>query len=145
MSDVHDMEFLGSQFALELESVELARFTCCSGLGYDTAVVEYQDTLATGRVVTRKRPGRTTFNDIVLKRGLSPNTELIEWHQKVVEGTVERSNGSIVIYDMAGAEVGRWNFESGWPSSWSASDLDAGSDDVMIEELTIAHEGLFKA
>jgi phage tail-like protein len=50
-----------------------------------------------------------------------------------------------VIYDNAGTEVGRWNFEAGWPSKWSASDLDAGTDDVMIEELTISHEGLFKA
>ena len=97
-----------------------------------------------GKLITRKRPGRTTFNDIVLKRGLSPNADLIEWHQKVVEGSVERTNGSIVIYDTAGIEVGRWNFERGWPSAWSASDLDAGADDVMIEELTICHEGLFK-
>ncbi len=145
MADIHDIEFLGAQFALELENVEMARFTGVSGLGYETAVVEYQDSLMDGKLITRKRPGRTTFNDIVLKRGLSPNADLIEWHQKVVEGSVERTNGSIVIYDTAGTEVGRWNFERGWPSAWSASDLDAGADDVMIEELTICHEGLFKA
>jgi|TARA_B110000444_G_C18691028_1_gene524288 phage tail-like protein len=145
MADLHDIEFLGSQFALELESIEMARFSGCSGLGYTTEIVEYQDSLMDGKLVTRKRPGRTKFDDIVLKRGLSPDASLIEWHQKVTEGMVERSNGSIVIYDMAGMEVGRWNFERGWPSGWSASDLDAGTDDVMIEELTIAHEGLFKA
>jgi len=140
----HDLEFLGSQFALELECVELARFTGCSGLSYSTEVVEYQDTVG-GKIVIRKRPGRTKFDDIVLKRGLSADTAIIDWHQKVLEGTVERTNGSIVIYDAAGEEVGRWNFENGWPSKWSASDLDAGTDDVMIEELTISHEGLFKA
>jgi phage tail-like protein len=43
---------------------------------------------------------------------------------------------------MAGTELDRWNFERGWPSKWSASDLNAGSDDVMIEELTVAIEHL---
>lgn len=144
MANDHDLEFLGSQFALELESVELARFTGCSGLGYSSEVVESTDVVG-GKVIVRKRPGRTTFDDIVLKRGLSANTDLIEWHKKVLDGEVERSNGSIVIYSENGTELGRWNFENGWPSAWSASDLDAGSDDVMIEELTITHEGLFKA
>ena len=141
----HDSEFLGSQFALEIEGVELARFTGCSGLTVTTEVVEYQDTLASGKIVTRKRPGRTTYDDIVLKRGLSADATLIEWHKKVHDGAVERKNGSVVIYDAAGTELARWNFENGWPSVWSASDLDAGSDDVMIEELTIAHEFLAKA
>ena len=139
-----DAEFLGSQFALELEGIELARFTGCSGLSWTTEVVEYQDSVG-GKIIIRKRPGRTKFDDIVLKRGLSADASLIDWHKKVLDGTVERTNGSIVIYDAAGTEVGRWNFENGWPSKWSASDLDAGSDDVMIEEMTITHEGLMKA
>lgn len=140
----HDAEFLGSQFALELEGIELARFTGCSGLSWTTEVVEYQDSVG-GKIIVRKRPGRTKFDDIVLKRGLSGDATLTDWHKKVLDGTVERTNGSIVIYDTAGTEVGRWNFENGWPSKWSASDLDAGSDDVMIEEMTITHEGLIKA
>jgi len=139
----HDFEHLGSQFALELAGVELARFTGCSGLVITTEVVEYQD-VTTGYPVIRKRPGRTKYEDIVLKRGLSKNTALTDWHQKVLDGTVERSDGSIVIYDAAGTEVDRWDFNNGWPSKWSASDLSADSDDVMIEELTISHEFLLR-
>ncbi len=139
-----DTEHLGSQFALELDGVEMARFTACSGLTVTTEVVEYQDSTS-GKPVIRKRPGRTTYEDIVLKRGLSANTAITDWHKKVLDGAVERQHGSIVVYDAAGSEVDRWNFENGWPSQWSASDLDAGSDDVMIEELTIAHELLARA
>jgi phage tail-like protein len=140
----HDFEHLGSQFALELEGVELARFTGCSGLAVNIEVVEYQDSMS-GNPIIRKRPGRTKYDDIVLKRGMSANTSLTDWTQKVVDGTVERSNGSIVVYDSTGAEVDRWNFEAGWPSKWSGSDLSADSDDVMIEELTISHELLQRA
>lgn len=142
MADNHDQEFLGSQFALEIEGVELARFTEVSGLAWETEIVEYKDTLKNGKVITRKRPGQTSFGDVVLKRGLSGDRALTDWQQTVMDGKVERKNGSVVVYDMAGGEVDRWNFERGWPSKWSASDLNAGSDDVMIEELTIAIEHL---
>ena len=144
MSD-HDSEFLGSQFGLEIDGVELARFTAVSGLGYESEVVTFQDTLADGKVVTRKRPGRISFPDIVLKRGLSADNALVDWYQTVIDGAVERKSGSVVIYDQSSTELGRWNFENAWISKWSASDLDAGSDDIMIEEITISHEYMERA
>ena len=144
MSD-HDAEYLGSQFGLEIDGVELARFTAVSGLGYESEIVSFQDTLADGKVITRKRPGRISFPDIVLKRGLSADNALVEWYQTVVDGQVERKSGSVVIYDQTSTEIGRWNFENGWIAKWSASDLDAGSDDIMIEEVTIAHEYMERA
>ncbi|MDZ7677561.1 MAG: phage tail protein [Acidimicrobiales bacterium] len=138
-------EFLGSSFVLEIEDVEVARFTGCSGLTINTNIVEFKETLGTGEIVIRKRPGHTTYEDIVLKRGFSASAAVTDWHKQVRDGVIERHNGSIVIYDSTGTEVDRWNFESGWPSNWSASDLDAGTDDVMIEELTITHERLERA
>ena len=142
---VHDSEYLGSQFGLEIDGVELARFTGISGLGYESEVVTFQDTLADGKIITRKRPGRINFQDIVLKRGLSADNALVDWYQTVGNGTVDRKSGSVVIYDQTSSEVGRWNFENAWISKWSASDLDAGSDDVMIEEITISHEYMERA
>jgi phage tail-like protein len=138
-------EFLGSSFALEIENVELARFTGCSGLAINTNVIEFNETTADGRIVVRKRPGHTTYDDIVLKRGFSKSKAITDWHKGVLDGVIERQNGSIIVYDSTGTEVDRWNFEAGWPSRWSASDLDASSDDVMIEELTITHEKLERA
>jgi phage tail-like protein len=138
-------EFLGSQFALEIEDVEVARFTGCTGLTIETNIVEFKETLATGEIITRKRPGQTKYEDIVLKRGFSSNDSVTSWHKQVRDGLIERHNGSIVIYDSTNTEVDRWNFEAGWPSKWSASDLDAATDEVMIEELTITHERLVRA
>jgi phage tail-like protein len=138
----HDLEYLGSLFALEIEGVEIARFTGVTGLGYTTEVVTHQDTLSSGQIVTRKRPGRITYTDISLKRGLTSDNALVDWYQTVLAGTVERKNGSIVMFDPAGEECGRWNFEQAWISAWSASDLDAGSDSIIIEDVTITHEFL---
>lgn len=144
MAADHDQEYLGSLFALELENTEIARFTGVSGLGYEAEVVTFQDTLGNGDIVTRKRPGRISYSDIVLTRGLSADNALVEWYQTVLDGAVERKNGSIVMFDPAGEENGRWNFHDAWISSWSASDLDASTDEVVIEEVTITHELLVR-
>lgn len=138
----HDFEYLGSLFGLEIEDVEIGRFTGVTGLGYDAEVVTFQDTLGDGSIITRKRPGRISYQDITLTRGLSADNELVDWYQSVLDGDVVRKNGSIVMYDPAGEENGRWNFENAWISSWSASDLDAGNDEIVIEEVTITHEYL---
>jgi phage tail-like protein len=142
MANDHDQEYLGSLFALEVEGVEIGRFTGVSGLGYEAEVVTFQDTLGTGDIITRKRPGRITYQDITLTRGLSADNALVDWYQSVLDGAVDRKNGSIVMFDPAGDENGRWNFEAAWISSWSASDLDAGSDEIVIEEVVITHEYL---
>ena len=66
---------------------------------------------------------------------------------QVLDGDIDsaRRNGSIVLFDSMQEEVTRWNFEAGWPSNWKGADLDAGANDVAVEEVTIAHEGLVRA
>ena len=145
-ADELDIEHLGSQFALELDGLEVGRFTGCSGLSVEFEVVEqkYVDEL-TGTPRSHKRPGRVKYGDVTLKRGLSKSKTLTDWAQKVVDGAVEYKTGSIVIYNAADKEVDRWNFTNAWPSKWSASDLSADSDDVMIEEVTLSHDYLARA
>ena len=88
--------------------------------------------------------GTTSYGDITLKRPLSNNKEFYDWTQEVVAGkqATFRRTGSVVLHDMTGKEVGRWEFTMAFPKKWSASDLDVGSDDVMVEEITLAIEGL---
>jgi phage tail-like protein len=137
---VHDASFLGSQFTLEIDGVELARFQGVGGLSWETEVVEEKIATKDGKVRFLKRPGQTKYPDVTFKRGLSADGALLKWYKSVLDGKVERKSGSIVVYDLAGEEIDRWNFENAWPSKWSASDLDSGSDAVVIEEVTLAVE-----
>jgi phage tail-like protein len=59
-----------------------------------------------------------------------------------VEGTVERKDGSIVLVDDTGKEKVRWNFVKGWPTKWTGPSVNAAGNEVAIETLEIAHEGL---
>ena len=88
MALTHDAEHLGSQFALELDGVEVARFTGCSGLGATIQVVEHQTVTPDGRIHVLKRPGRVNYDDIALKRGLSADKGLTDWVQSILDGKV---------------------------------------------------------
>jgi phage tail-like protein len=39
----------------------------------------------------------------------------------------------------------RWNFVKAWPAKWTGPSLSAKSNDVAIETLELAHEGLERA
>ena len=68
------------------------------------------------------------------------------WIKDIRDGKTEfRHSGAIVMYSSDGTETGRWTFDNAWPSKWSASDLDAGSDDVVVEEVVLQVEMLKRA
>jgi phage tail-like protein len=131
-------------FGVEIDSVVLALFQDCSGLGSSNEIVEIKQSNPQGQVIVQKMPGQLKWTDITLKKSLTDDTALANWRKEVEEGHYDtmRRNGSIVIYDPQMTEVARWNFINGWPSEWKGSELSAGADEVMTEEVTICHEGL---
>lgn len=137
----HDADFQGSFFALEIDSLTLAWFTGCSGLSIEYDVTTYKETDGK-KVIERKRPGKPKYSEVVLKRGFTVDKALHEWFDEVVksEKATPYKTGSIVLYDRMQKEAARFNLEQCWPSKLSISDLSAGSDDVMVEELTVQHE-----
>ena len=141
--ETKDIELVGSWFHIKLDNGIEGFFTDASGFGYEVEVVEKTETKTDTRTI--KRPGTTKYQDITLKRTLSPDKKFWNWAKSIRDGKLDfRTNGAVTIYDMSGAEVGRWTFTNVWPSKWSASDLDVGSDDLMTEEVTLAVEGLIR-
>jgi phage tail-like protein len=136
-----------SAFFVEVDGVTVAQFKEASGIDSETAVIEYKESTADGKLLIRKVPGAPKWADIVLKRRMDDSQALWEWRKQVLDGDIDtaRRNGSLVLYDSMAAEVARWNFEAGWPSHWKGSDLNAGADEISVEEITITHEGLVRA
>ena len=126
-------------FLVEIDGIARAAFSEVSGLESETSVIEYRSGSEFG---TRKLPGLTKYANIVLKRGITQDAELWNWRQSVIEGNVDRRNGSIILLDDQRTEVIRWNFREGWPCKWQGPGLNAKNEEVAIELLEIAHEGL---
>lgn len=70
--------------------------------------------------------------------------ELYDWMKQVLDAGAEKAkrNISIVVIDEAGNDTVRWSVLRAWPVKYKISDLQARSDEVLIESLEIAHEGL---
>jgi phage tail-like protein len=127
-------------FLVEMDGITRAAFQECSGFDSTIDVIEYRE--GGENTTVRKLPGLTKYSNIVLKWGMTDDTALYDWHRQVVRGDIERKNGSIVVLNRKGEEVARWNFYRAWPTKWDGPDLNAEGNDVAIETLELAHEGV---
>lgn len=139
--DVQDAELIGSWFEVTLDNGITGMFSDVSGLSIEIEVVD--NTLTAKDTVNRKRPGTTKYSEITLKRTLSPDKEFWKWAKSIRDGDDKfRTNGAVMLYDIGAKIIGNWKFTNAWPSKWSASDLDVGTDDLMQEEVTLQVEML---
>ncbi|MBI2766812.1 MAG: phage tail protein [Chloroflexi bacterium] len=132
------------QWVIEIDGLDWGFFRECSGLSSEHEVVEVKATSAKGIDFVRKTPGRLKWGDIALKRGLTTGDDMWKWRKAIEDGGIasQRKNGSVVMYDYAGAEVARWNFKNAWPSKYGGPSLNVGSSEAAVEELTLVHEGI---
>lgn len=133
--------YMSFRFLVEIDGIVRAGFSECTGFGSNIEVVEYREG---GEPITvRKLPGKISYPDITLKWGTSDDSmELYNWHKTVLDGKIERKNGSIIVLDDTGQKKVRWNFYSAWPSKYDAPDFNAKGNDVAIDTLTISYERL---
>lgn len=128
-------------FKVEIEGVTQGAFRNVEGLDSETEIVEYQNG---DDIILRKRPGRTKYANITLKRGYINNDELWQWRKKVIEGVIERKSGSVILCGDDGSEVMRYNFFEAWPCKWKGFSLDGKGTDVNVEEVELAVEKIEK-
>ena len=134
-------------FGIELESGVTGLFTECTGIGSENEVIEHKVVDQGGHEYINKIPGRLKWENVTLKRGLTSDMKFWTWRDQIVQGEVlgARCNGSIIMYDQTFSEVARWNFEKAWPSKISGPSPKSDSNEYGIEELTITHEGIYRA
>lgn len=131
------------RFLVEIDGIVQAGFSECSGFGSSVEVVEYREG---GDVATvRKLPGKDTYDDITLKWGVTDSRELYDWHRAAINGQIERKNGSIIMQDDVGQEKVRYNFFNAWPHKWTGASLSAKGNEVAIDTLALACEGVERA
>jgi len=146
--------FRGFKFRVQIDGFgsEVA-FSKVTGLTQETEVVEYRE--GDDPVTMRKLPGLTTFEDIVLERGLQRGNQLELWREEVVQAGLDknaespdgtttgdfRRNVVIKMFDKNGENVKTWEVFAAWPMGLEIPDLDAASSDVIIQTLTLANEG----
>ncbi len=131
-------------FTLDLGGAQAAGyFKECSGLASEHTVVDHTTTDANGKALVQKFPGQMKWANITLKRGIDADNQLWTWRKKVIDGDVvgARTDGQIDILDWQGTAVVTYKFVQGWPCKYSAPGINAAGNEILVEEIEIAHEG----
>ena|SRR4051794_40384047 len=134
----------GYNFRVEWDGIIQAGFKTCAGLDSTQDVVDYRE--GTDKGLGRRRlPTLLTSANLTLGRGITDNHELWDWRAEIMQGKGTRKNLSVILMDDQGREKRRWNLVNCWPSKWTGPSFDATTNEVAIETLEIAHEGISMA
>ena len=124
-----------------------AYFLECKGFKRNQEVIEACEVTAqqwgsakSGLVVRTKIPGNVKTNNVTLRRGMTRSTTLWKWFESVQRGNwaKQQRDGSLTVYNQQAVAQAVFQFQAAWPISYSLSDLNAGSNDIEIEEMELA-------
>jgi phage tail-like protein len=87
-------------------------------------------------------PTRITWTNITLMRGVGLSKDLWDWYSSYVKGTGKRRDGLIMLLNDRREHVMVWKFKRGLPVKWTGPTLTGRGNEVAIESLEVAHEGL---
>ena len=117
-------------------------FTEVSGLTVETEVIEYRE----GNLLEfhkTKMPGMQKFGNITMKRGtFQGDNDFYLWWNTVALNTIQRRDLIISLLNENHQPVVVWNVKNAWPTKVQSTDLKGDGNEVAIETVEIAHEGL---
>ena len=117
-------------------------FSEVSGLTIETQAIEYRDGNM-NEMSPLKMPGIPKYNNITLKRGVvSGDNGFFDWLNSTSLNKVERRDLTITLLNEEHVPVMVWVAANAWPVKVEGPGLKATGNEVAIESIEIAHEGL---
>jgi phage tail-like protein len=129
-------------FSVEIADVGVVVFQEVSGLDAEQQIIEYRcGTSPT--LSTIKMPGIHKTGNVTLKRGIfAKDNKFSDWYKRITSNQAKRSTVTIKLLDERRNPTMTWTLVNAWPTKITSADLDATGNEVAVETLEIAHEGL---
>lgn len=113
-----------------------------TGLESETQVIEYRQG-SSDLFSTEKMSGIAKYGNVTMKRGVFANDNTFwNWHASINMNTIKRRNVFIKLLDENGKTVVTWQLNNAWPTKISSTDLKSDGNEVAVDTIEIAHEGL---
>lgn len=117
-------------------------FSEISGMSLELDVIRYRegdDKDATPSVM----PGMKRTGEVTLKRGiLEGDNDMFRWFDSVLPSTVERRDITITVLNAEHEPVVVYRLLQAWIRHLEYGPLNAATNQVLIESMTVIHEGL---
>ena len=128
-------------FQVKWDSEELS-FQEVSGLDIEAQVIEYRHGNSQ-EFSTIKMPGIQKSGNITMKKGIfKSDNKFWDWFKEIKMNTIKRIPMTISLLDESHEPTMVWKVKNGWPTKVTGTDLKSDSNEVAIESIEIAHEGI---
>jgi phage tail-like protein len=119
-----------------------AGFSEVTGLTQENQAIEYRDG-AFPEYSSIKMPGLRKFSNLTMKRGIvKSDNQFADWLSTVKLNTVDRRNLVISLLNEEHQPVMVWKVLNAFPVKVEGPQLKASGNEVAIESIELAHEGL---
>ena len=113
-----------------------------SGLDCEASPIEYRHGDSPAFSVA-KMPGLKKYGNVTMKKGIfTSDQKFWEWFARIKMNTVQRVPVTIRLLDEAGQLTMAWTLNKAWPTKITGTDLKSEGNEVAVESLEIAHEGI---
>ena len=132
------------RYRLEIDGIVQAGFSEVAIGDASSDPIEYRE----GNELTtvRKLKGINKYGNVTLKWGLTDSIELANWHRMVVDDATPlaaaRRTVVIRIQNEAGEDKAAYEVTRAWPTKYNPTDLNGKGNEVAIESLELANEGI---
>ncbi len=117
-------------------------FSEVSGLARENQMIECPDG-ESPECSTARTPRMRKSNTLTLRRGIAKSdNEFLQWLSMVPPNSVERRDVTISLLGERHEPVMAWKVRNAFPVKLEAPRLAAGGEEVAIESIELAHEGL---
>jgi phage tail-like protein len=117
-------------------------FSEVTGLTVEHDLIEYRDG-SSPEYHKIKMPGMQKFSNVTLKRGtFQSDADYYNWINAVKLNKPERRDVSISLLNENHEPVVVWKIKNAFPLKFQSADLKSDANEVAIESIEIAHEGL---
>lgn len=123
-------------------AIKNTSFQEISGLDIESQPIEYRAG-DSSVFSTIKMPGITKSGNVTFKKGVFvKDNQFFDWYQKIKMNTIKRVTIIIKLLDESGNATMTWTLNNAWPTKITGTDLKSDGNDVAVETLEVAHEGL---
>ena len=113
-----------------------------SGLDLEAQPIEYRAG-DSKNFSTVKMPGIKKSGNVTMKKGVfKSDNNFWNWFNQIKMNTIKRVPVTISLLDEGGAPTMVWTLANAWPTKITGTDLKADGNEVAVETIEIAHEGL---
>lgn len=114
------------------------RWQRVSGLSTTVSLTNHQE--GGQNLYTHRLPERISYGNLVLERGLTVGSPLVvEFQAALSLFAFVPSTVIVTLYGDESVPVAGWMFLRAFPTKWTTSDLDADSNEIVIDTMELSY------